>query len=70
MEQIFACMASFVRHLLVGTDNAVANGTFGLALESADDVASKCGESIYDAPALICICQLGIEVPSWKKEER
>ena len=52
VEQILAGLASLVRHLLVCADDAVANGTLGLALECADDVAPECGESIYNAPAL------------------
>lgn len=43
MEKVFTCLATFVWHLFVGTDNAIANGTFGLALESADNISSKCG---------------------------
>jgi hypothetical protein len=56
MEQILAGLASLVRHLLVATDNAIANGTFTLAFESANDVASKGSEPIYYAAALFCAC--------------
>lgn len=43
MEQIPAGLASFVGHLFVGADNAIANGAFCLAFKSANNVAPKCG---------------------------
>lgn len=52
MEQIPAGLASFVGHLFVGADNAVANGAFGLAFESPNDIATKCDQPINDASAL------------------
>lgn len=52
MKQILASLASLVWHLFVGADNAIANGTFGLAFESTDDVAPKRNEPIYDAATL------------------
>lgn len=56
MEQIPAGLASFVGHLFVSADNAVANGAFGLAFESANHVAPKRGKPINDAAALFCLC--------------
>lgn len=56
MERILAGLASLVRHLLIGTNDAIADSTFRLAFESADNVTSERGKPVYDAAALFCAC--------------
>lgn len=62
MEEVPARLAALVRHLLVGADDAVADGALRLPLHRADDVAPEGRETVDYAPALAVVwCQL-IEV--------
>ena len=46
MEQMLAGLAALIRHFLITRNNGVANCTFGLALESSDDVSAESVEAV------------------------
>lgn len=52
MEEVLAGRTAFGRQLFVGADDRIADGTFGLALESARDILAPCRETVGDTPVL------------------
>ena len=48
VEQVLACLAAFIRHLLVRRDDRVADGAFCLAFQRAGNVAAESSETVYD----------------------
>ena len=53
MEQMLACRTLLRRQLLVGADDGVADGAFGLAFESASDVLAPGCDAILDTSVLV-----------------
>lgn len=52
MEQVLARAAFLRGELLVGADDRVADGAFGLALERAEQVAAERRETIVEVAVL------------------
>ena len=52
MVHMLASRTALLRQLLVAADNAVANRTLGLALESARDVAAERRDAVGDGTVL------------------
>jgi hypothetical protein len=48
MEKIFASLTAFIWHLLVGRNNRVADGTFGVAFQCSNNVLSEDAKAIGD----------------------
>jgi hypothetical protein len=48
MEKILASLATLIWHLLVGRNDRVADGTFGVALQCSNNILSEDAKTICD----------------------
>jgi hypothetical protein len=48
MEKILASLTTLIWHLLVGRNNRVADGTFGVALQCSNNVLSEDAKAVCD----------------------
>jgi hypothetical protein len=53
VEEVLASPATLIRHLLVAGHDAVADGTLGLTLQRAGDVAAEGEETVGYAAILL-----------------
>ena len=48
MEKVFASLTTLIWHLLVGRNDRVADGTFGVAFQCTNNVLSEYAKAVCD----------------------